>query len=71
MLKAPFPKTTAILGIATGAIGIVLEILGAYIGPIYGIYGLLLPVWFVLAGLGLARQGRGSARVHDVPAVQE
>ncbi len=55
MGESVFRKVTAILGIATGALGIVSEALRDYIGPAYGLYGILLPLWFVLAGLGLGR----------------
>ncbi len=47
-------------GILT-ALGIL--ILSLLIGIAYGVYGLLLPLWFLAAGLGLLRHSRGSSAV--------
>jgi hypothetical protein len=68
MLKGRFPKATAILGIVTGASGIALEALRPIVGPFYAVYGLLLPLWFLAAALGLrriARSPRASPRPQD------
>ena len=58
MLKGVFHKGVAYLGIATGAIGIISEALRPIIGPGYYIYGLLLPIWFVVVGWKLYRLAR-------------
>lgn len=52
-----FGRTTAIIGIITGAAGIVCEALRPVIGPAYLLYGLLLPIWFAIAGAQLIRIG--------------
>jgi hypothetical protein len=51
--KGPFPKWLAILGIATGGLGILFEALRDLVGAAYGLYGILLPLWFLLVGLRL------------------
>lgn len=56
--RAPAPTWVAVLGIVTGAVGIVSEALRPLIGPAYLLYGLLLPLWFALVGWQL----RGFAR---------
>lgn len=43
------------LGVVTGAVGIVSETLRPVIGSAYLVYGLLLPIWFALAGWRLLR----------------
>jgi hypothetical protein len=58
MLKGVFPKGAAYLGIVTGILGIVFEALRPMLGFAYGIYGLLLPVWFVVVGLKLYQLSR-------------
>jgi hypothetical protein len=55
MTKGLFPKWIAILGIATGVLGILFEALRDSIGFVYGVYGILLPLWFLLVGLRLGR----------------
>jgi|SRR5215203_1724832 len=55
MLKGVFPRGIAYLGIATGAAGIVSEVLRDMIGPGYFVYGLLLPSWFIAVGWTLYR----------------
>jgi|SRR5215211_2240228 len=55
MLKGVFPRGVAYLGIATGAVGIVSEVLRDMIGPGYFVYGLLLPSWFIAVGWTLYR----------------
>jgi hypothetical protein len=44
MTKGGFPKGTAVLGIVTGTLGIPLEAFRDVVGPVYAVYGLLLPV---------------------------
>ena len=55
MARGGFPKWVGVLGIVTGALGIAFEALRDYIGAAYGLYGILLPLWFVLSGVGLGR----------------
>ena len=57
MLRGVYHRGVAILGIAAGVIGIVSEAFRPQIGPIYGIYGLLLPAWFIAVGLRLYKMG--------------
>ena len=54
-------KGAAILGIVTGAIGIVFEALRPLIGMAYAVYGLLLLAWFIVAGWKLFEYQRSSA----------
>jgi hypothetical protein len=60
LARAGFPKWNAVLGIVAGISGIVCEVFRDYIGAAYAVYGLLLPAWFMIAGLGLARLSRES-----------
>jgi hypothetical protein len=55
MIKGDFPKGTAILGIVAGALGIPFEAFRDLIGPVYALYGILLPVWAIAVGIGLLR----------------
>lgn len=55
MLKGVFSRSVAYLGITTGAVGIVCEILRDAIGAGYFVYGLLLPGWFIAVGWQLYR----------------
>ncbi len=57
MLRGVYHRGVAILGIVTGAVGMVFETLRPEVGSIYAVYGLLLPVWFVFVGLRLFRLG--------------
>lgn len=59
MLRGIFGRNAAILGIATGAVGIVFEALRPLIGFAYSLYGLLLLAWFVVVGWRLFRLSRG------------
>ena len=47
----------AILEIVTGGLGILLEAIRPMAGLVYGLYGLLLPVWFIAVGIRLFRVG--------------
>ncbi len=58
MLKGLFSRTTAWLGIATGALGICFEILRPMLGSAYIIYGTLLFLWFIAVGIGFYRLTR-------------
>jgi hypothetical protein len=58
MLRSAFPRWTAVLGIVTGVIGVVSEVLRPVLGVGYSGYGLLLLVWLAVIGwklYGLAR----------------
>lgn len=61
MLKGVFRKGVAYLGMVTGAVGIVSEVLRDLIGPGYYVYGLLLPIWFIAVGWGLFRLAGASS----------
>ncbi|MGV1007272.1 MAG: hypothetical protein ACOYBY_01530 [Dermatophilaceae bacterium] len=50
-----FGMSLAVLGVITGAIGVVSEALRPVIGPGYLLYGLLLPTWFGWVGWKLLR----------------
>jgi hypothetical protein len=58
MMKGVFPRWTAYLGIATGAIGIVSETFRPLLGVGYSVYGVLLLVWFVTISWKLYRLAR-------------
>jgi hypothetical protein len=58
MREQIFGRSLAVLGVVTGALGIVSEALRPAIGPAYLVYGLLLPTWFALVGLRLTRKAR-------------
>jgi hypothetical protein len=58
MTKGLFGRATAILGIVTGALGMVLEALRPLVGMAYALYGILLPIWFLMVALGLRRLGK-------------
>ena len=58
MGRSEFGRGLAVLGVLTGAIGILSETLRTMIGPAYMLYGLLLPLWFALVGRMLLRLGR-------------
>lgn len=58
MRKGFFGRSVTVIGVVTGVVGIVSEAFRPMIGPTYLIYGLLLPAWFVLVGLGLLRLAR-------------
>ena len=57
MLRGTWSRAVAVLGIVTGLAGVVCEALRPRIGPVYGIYGLLLPAWFLCVGIRLYRMG--------------
>jgi hypothetical protein len=57
MLKGPFSKALAWLGVATGAVGIVSEVLRPVLGWAYALYGVLLFVWLIWIALALWRLG--------------
>ncbi len=61
MLKGVFSKSAAYLGIVTGVLGIFSESLRPILGIGYIVYGVLLPVWFLVIGWQLYRLGTGNA----------
>lgn len=61
MLKGVFPKGVAYLGIVMGALGIVSEAIRPILGIGYIVYGLLLPIWFLVVGWKLYRLGSSSS----------
>src|SRR5664279_6135627 len=60
MLKGVFPRAVAYLGIAVGVLGIASEALRFVTEGLYGVYGVLLPVWMGAVGWTLYRLGRNS-----------
>jgi hypothetical protein len=69
MTRSPLPRTVAWLGIATGAVGVLSELL-RYLQPsFYAVYGLLLWTWFAMVGVSLLRRAaRMPRRVAPAPA---
>jgi len=59
MVKGVFPRWIAYLGIATGGIGFVSEVLRPVLGVVYSLYGVILLVWFGAVGGQLRRLARG------------
>lgn len=57
MLQGIFHRGVAFLGIVAGAVGIIFEAFRPLIGALYGLYGLLLPAWFIAVGLKLFKIG--------------
>ncbi len=57
MFRGGYRRWVAVLGTATGALGMVFEALRPQVGALYGLYGTLLPVWFVAVGLRLFQLG--------------
>lgn len=55
MLRGPFSRGLACLGVVTGAVGIVAEALRPVLGWAYAIYGLLLFAWLAWVAVGLGR----------------
>jgi hypothetical protein len=56
--KGIFGKFVFFVGIATGAVGMVMEPLRPLMGNAYTVYGTLLLVWFIVVGLKLFRESR-------------
>lgn len=56
--KGGLGRAAALVGIITGAAGIMLEALRPYIGGVYSLYGILLIAWSIIVGLALARKAR-------------
>lgn len=53
MLRGAFRRGVTIFGIVTGVLGIVLEAIRPVAGMFYALYGILLPIWFIVVGIGL------------------
>ncbi|WP_329000984.1 hypothetical protein OHA18_41955 [Kribbella sp. NBC_00709] len=66
MLQGVFPKPLALLGVATGAIGIVSEALRPVLGGAYALYGVLLFVWLTWVGVELWRLGVNRAEPREL-----
>lgn len=58
MRHSVFGRPLAVLGVVTGALGILSEALRPLIGAAYMVYGLLLPTWFALVAVKLLRHSR-------------
>ncbi|MGN6696985.1 MAG: hypothetical protein ACTHMR_02415 [Thermomicrobiales bacterium] len=66
MLRGVFGRGLAVLGIVTGAVGVVAEALRPVLGLAYIVYGLLLFAWFIASGWALVRlAGAADARRPD------
>ena len=61
MLRGASGRGAAIFGIVTGVLGIVLEAIRPVAGMFYVVYGILLPIWFIVIGIGLFKAGVRSA----------
>ncbi len=74
MLRGSFGRGVAILGVVTGAVGIVSEVLRPVMGAAYAAYGLLLFLWLAWVVVALWRLSRAAldaplaGAVADVPA---
>lgn len=55
MLRGPFSRALAWLGVVTGAVGVVSEVLRPVLGAAYAGYGLLLFVWLGWVAVALWR----------------
>ena len=55
MWRSGFGRVLTVVGLVTGALGLVSEALRPVMGTGYLLYGLLLPVWFAWVGVGLVR----------------
>ncbi|MFJ6000648.1 DUF4386 family protein [Arthrobacter sp. NPDC092385] len=62
MTRGVLPRWLALLGIATGALGVVSEALRHAAPEFYWGYGVLLWVWFVATGIALIRLARRQGR---------
>lgn len=68
MLRGPFGSGVAWLGVATGGIGVVSEILRPVLGWAYAVYGLLLFAWLIWVAVALWRWGPKTRRRAEPPA---
>ncbi|MBX7444541.1 MULTISPECIES: DUF4386 family protein [unclassified Arthrobacter] len=58
--QADFPRFLAWLGIATGVLGVLSEVLRQALPEFYGGYGVLLWAWFAATGIALVRLSRSA-----------
>ena len=65
MRRGVFGRSTAIIGILAGSVGILSEAFRPLIGSAYLLYGLLLPIWFAMVGWRLLRLERQDRDVGD------
>ncbi|WP_328531081.1 hypothetical protein OG984_08145 [Nocardioides sp. NBC_00368] len=63
MLKGESWRGLAWLGVSTGAIGIVSEVLRPVLGWAYALYGVLLFVWLIWTAIALWRLSTGKPRI--------
>ncbi len=57
MFHGGYRRWVAVLGTFTGALGMLFEALRPQLGALYGLFGILLPVWFVAVGIRLFQLG--------------
>ncbi|MBE3142342.1 MAG: hypothetical protein IMZ61_00220 [Planctomycetes bacterium] len=62
MLRGTVGRGVAIFGIVTGILGIVLEAIRPVAGMFYALYGILLPIWFIVVGIMLFKASTRSTR---------
>ena len=62
MIGSAFPRVLAWLGVATGAVGVVSEVLRHAVPGFYLGYGVLLWAWFIATGIALIRLGLRTPR---------
>lgn len=60
MRRSLAPRWFAVFGAIGGLAGVALEALRPFAGPLYMLYGLFLPAWFLIVGLLLFRLARSS-----------
>lgn len=65
MRRGVFGRPTAVIGILAGSVSIFSEALRPVIGSGHLLYGVLLPIWFALAGWRLLRLERQDRDVRD------
>jgi hypothetical protein len=63
MLKGVFPRSLAYLGLVTGGVGVISELLRPVLGIGYVLYGVLIVIWFGVVGWRLYRLGSRSDRL--------
>jgi hypothetical protein len=67
MLSGPFGAGVAWLGAATGAVGVISEILRPLLGWAYAVYGLLLFAWLTWVAVALWRHASMTRRLAAAP----
>ena len=68
---APFPQYLALLGIGTGALGVLSEALRHTVPDFYWGYGILLWLWFIATGIVLIRLSRPARLASPAPPVRD